>query len=216
MKKQLLKYNDLCILLYQGNISGAQRLFQEAFSRQSNFSIKDLTFSLGALNLSIYYYILSNENVSLDALCLKHRKKIDQCPCHNDALYQLGLTIIQQYGYCKEYLIEKHTNEHIKKVLRHIHQHLGEPISLDDLASYVGLAKTYLAQLFKEKTSKTIQQYIMDERLKLATQLLKQNHLSIASISELCGFNSPGYFATSFKDKFHTSPKQYQKCIRDL
>jgi AraC-like DNA-binding protein len=54
-------------------------------------------------------------------------------------------------------------------------------------------------------------EFIRNERLKMAADLLKNEKLSISEIAYNVGFNDVGYFSKCFKEIYHLSPSDYQK-----
>lgn len=86
--------------------------------------------------------------------------------------------------------------------------------SLDDICSRFFISKSYLCRIFKEVTGLTVQDYVNIHCVKKAQQLLEQNGLSIADISESLGYNSVTYFERVFKKYTETTPLKYRKKLR--
>lgn len=86
--------------------------------------------------------------------------------------------------------------------------------SLDDICSRFFISKSYLCRIFKEVTGFTIQDYVNIHCVKKAQQLLEQNDLSVADISETLGYNSVTYFERVFKKYTETTPLKYRKKLR--
>jgi len=86
--------------------------------------------------------------------------------------------------------------------------------SLDDISCRFFISKSYLCRIFKEVTGFTIQDYVNIYCVKKAQQLLEQNDLSIAEISESLGYNSVTYFERVFKKYTETTPLKYRKKLR--
>lgn len=212
MKQHFLIHNDICALIYLGNISGAKKLFRSRFcSVQEEHTSKETRFFLSSLNLGIYHYILSRKNASLESVCLDNQKLLENCDSTSNAFCDMGLKIIHSYAHCKEYFFERYENPHIRKVIHYIQTNLAEEICLETLGNFVGLSKQYLVNLFKKETGGTIHDYLAVERLKAARTLLQNSDMSVETISEACGFNTPSYFCTFFKQKVGTSPLQFRK-----
>ena len=55
----------------------------------------------------------------------------------------------------------------------------------------------------------TLKDYIKEQKLNYACKLLLERKHSIAEISAMVGFNSPSYFATSFKKHVGCLPTEY-------
>lgn len=59
-------------------------------------------------------------------------------------------------------------------------------------------------------------EYVSEYQLSQAAQLLSDHNLSIAEISEQCGFQSQSYFGKIFREKYGFSPKNYQKNLLQM
>lgn len=83
---------------------------------------------------------------------------------------------------------------------------LREPISQEDLASYVGLSRRQLQRLFQKHLSCAPSRYYLTLRLERARELLRQTGMSILEITADCGFVSTSHFSKSYKDRYGYSP----------
>jgi transcriptional regulator GlxA family with amidase domain len=83
---------------------------------------------------------------------------------------------------------------------------IKEPISQEDLASYVGLSRRQLQRLFQRYLLCAPSRYYLQLRLQRARQLLRQTSMSLVEISSLCGFVSTSHFSKSYKEYFGHSP----------
>jgi transcriptional regulator GlxA family with amidase domain len=81
-----------------------------------------------------------------------------------------------------------------------------EPISQDELASFVDLSRRQLQRLFKRYVNCTPSRYYLRIRLQRARELLRQTGLSLVEISTLTGFVSTSHFSKSYKETFAQSP----------
>lgn len=82
---------------------------------------------------------------------------------------------------------------------------------MKDIAEHVGLSGSYLASLFQKEEGISIKQYIMQERLSLATNLLKNTDESIGTISDYLAFNSQSYFTSHFRERYGMTPTEYRQ-----
>jgi len=83
---------------------------------------------------------------------------------------------------------------------------IREPISQEDLASYIGLSRRQLQRLFQRYLYCAPSRYYLHLRLQRARELLRQTSLSLVEISSLCGFVSTSHFSKSYKEYFSHSP----------
>jgi AraC family transcriptional regulator len=77
-------------------------------------------------------------------------------------------------------------------VIDYIEAHLMEDLSLSDLALEAGLSKFHFARLFKETIGLTPHKYLLNRRIKRASQFLKQGE-AIAQVAYLFGFTDQSH-----------------------
>ena len=97
-------------------------------------------------------------------------------------------------------------NPLIDKSIRFIKNNYSQPISLSDVAKFVDRSPSYLTNLFREKTGKTVLEYIIKQRMSKAEILLIETDCSIEKISEKVGYLDSRYFCRRFKERHGLSP----------
>ena len=90
-------------------------------------------------------------------------------------------------------------------------QKMDDPPSLPELAKQVGLSERKLQQGFQELFGTTVFGVLYDYRMERAKQLLETEPMTVGAIANAVGISHRGYFATAFKRKFGTTPRDYLK-----
>nr|WP_298249385.1 GlxA family transcriptional regulator [uncultured Halomonas sp.] len=88
---------------------------------------------------------------------------------------------------------------------------LEEPISLDELASYVRVSRRQLERLFQNNLSCTPSRYYLRLRLTRARQLLRQSSISIIEVAMVCGFVSTPHFSKCYREYFGIPPRNERR-----
>lgn len=88
------------------------------------------------------------------------------------------------------------------------------PITLDEVASEVGMSRTYFSKLFKRKTGFGFSDYLAGVRITEAAQLLTETDMDITSVATRCGYSDSSYFAAVFKKIKGVTPIKYRKASR--
>jgi AraC family transcriptional regulator len=96
------------------------------------------------------------------------------------------------------------------QVLDYIDTHLHQEIKLTDLASLLGMSQFHFSHQFKQATGISPYQYLLQQRIERAKQLLKRSDRSIADIALTCGFNSHSHLSKQFRQLTETTPKAYR------
>ncbi|MBS1663876.1 MAG: AraC family transcriptional regulator [Bacteroidetes bacterium] len=99
-------------------------------------------------------------------------------------------------------------------ILEYIQEHLTEKIAVDQLSRKVYLSRNIFYKWFKEQFGLTPLEYIMNERIKLARQLLTDEKKSVSQISLLCGFNDVNYFVRAFRKSEGLTPGAFRLACR--
>lgn len=93
---------------------------------------------------------------------------------------------------------------------QYINQNFQKDITLSELANLTHLDKSYLVRLFKKQYTVTPIEYLIEQRLNHARNLLANTDWSINEISDKCGYHTTSFFITQFKKHFHTTPTKYR------
>jgi len=83
-------------------------------------------------------------------------------------------------------------------------------LDVENIADHMGKSVRQLQRKIKSITDISPMDILRIYRLRQSAQLLLR-HNSIAEVSEACGFRSPNYFCTCFREYYKTTPSAYQK-----
>ena len=95
-----------------------------------------------------------------------------------------------------------------------IESNYSQKITIQDIAAFVGLDRTYLSSLFKAKYGSSLQSFLVEYRMKRATELLASPELSISDISRSVGYTDPFIFSKMFKNRITSYNVCYTKLLR--
>ena len=163
-----------------------------------------------------------NTNFKIDALESGANVFIDKPVDMDFLLKQISNLILSQNKlkelFSKRYVAEPAkiaTNsvdeEFLKKAVSFIENNFeNENYGVDDFVSDMAIGRTRLYQKLNDLTGLSIKEFILDIRLKRASQLLRETEYNIAEISTMTGFASPKYFSVCFKRHFGLSPSEFK------
>jgi AraC-like DNA-binding protein len=77
----------------------------------------------------------------------------------------------------------------------------------------IGITSTHFRRLFKQITGMSPHQFVLHQRLRKATELLRGESRLISEIAFMVGINDEFYFSKLFKKKYGISPYNYRKEI---
>jgi signal transduction histidine kinase/DNA-binding response OmpR family regulator len=81
--------------------------------------------------------------------------------------------------------------------------------SSEDFASAVGMSRMQLHRKLKSLLGVSATEFLRNERLKAAADLLKKGNGNISEIAYAVGFNDVSYFSKCFKEMFSVTPSDY-------
>ena len=96
----------------------------------------------------------------------------------------------------------------IAQTLSYINEHLGEELTVDDLARQVYTSKYHFMRRFKELTGYPVHRYITQKRLLAAAELLRSGVPAQAACGR-CGFQDYSAFHRAFRKQFGAPPKAF-------
>ncbi|GAA0269489.1 AraC family transcriptional regulator [Faecalicatena contorta] len=100
---------------------------------------------------------------------------------------------------------------YVEKAKAYISTSYSYPITVEDVASYVGISRSHLYRSFQACQQQSPKEYLSSFRVKQACLLLKETSLSIAAIAYSVGFENNLYFSKAFKKQMLVSPTEYRR-----
>lgn len=98
----------------------------------------------------------------------------------------------------------------ISKAIDYIEENYQQNITLETLAGICNYSKSYFMKVFKERTGKTSNDYLIEYRLNKALELLEYSTHPIHEIITMVGFFNVSNFNRLFKKRFGISPERYR------
>jgi transcriptional regulator GlxA family with amidase domain len=99
-----------------------------------------------------------------------------------------------------------HQSEKLVIAAELMEANIKEPITQEELATYVDLSRRQLQRLFQRYLNRTPSRHYLQIRLQRARQLLRQSSMSLIEISAATGFVSSSHFSKSYKEYYGHSP----------
>ncbi len=101
--------------------------------------------------------------------------------------------------------------EYIKNAVSYIHTNYSRKITVEEIADFIGLNRSYFGVIFKEFTGLSPQEFIIDFRMDKAKKLLMDMSMTIGDVSRSVGYDDTLNFSKLFKKVVGTSPSAYRK-----
>lgn len=122
----------------------------------------------------------------------------------------LAVHLLQTYSTCSSSVREYEgglSQQKLRQAIAYIQDRLAQEISLSAIAESLGMSRYHFCRLFKQSTGLSLHQYVIQQRVERAKQLLRQGNLSIAEIAIACGFTHQSHLNRHFKRLTGVTPK---------
>ena len=98
------------------------------------------------------------------------------------------------------------------RVMQVINDNMNDSdLSVDMIASKVGISRVHLHRKMKELTNQTPHNFIRNIRLQQAAKLLRDPRQTVTDVMFACGFTNAASFSTMFRNTFGASPREYKQ-----
>ena len=102
----------------------------------------------------------------------------------------------------------------LRETITYIDEHFLQPLTLEEVAAYVGMNPSYLSVFLKKHMRIGFHEYLTRKRLGRAIWLLNNAKHSILAIAEESGFPDAKALHAAFKKYFKITPNTYRKMLR--
>lgn len=122
----------------------------------------------------------------------------------------LGYHVLRNYANIKPVAppsTSRLTSNQMRRIKDYIESHLTENITLPQLAAYADVSTSHFGRWFKASFGEAPHQYLIQQRLKRAHQLLKQPDMTIAQAAQQVGFYDQSHLIRHFKKFYGAVPQ---------
>ena len=99
---------------------------------------------------------------------------------------------------------------YLREALNYIEQHYAEDVSVEDIASFCGLSRSYFGRIFNDVMGKTPQEFLRNYRITKACQLLKSTRMMVKDVGTAVGYPNQLHFSRAFKEVIGSSPREWR------
>ena len=171
---------------------------------------------------------MKNYTITLNTLLRKAAEQTGVHPIHIDAYSNCNVVMLESLtspqqclraqqtialGYCR--IIKEHQHQiHsplIRKVVAYLETDLSADLTLNNLASHLGVNASYLSTLFSKEMGTSLTDYVNHYRIEHAQTLLANTDVPIKDIALRCGIGDIHYFTRLFKKISGVTPKAWRE-----
>ncbi len=143
-----------------------------------------------------------------------------QTGCMSGRLYgellgtALAARLVQNYAVSKpalEFKTNGLSQSQLERVIDYMKANLTQDLSVLDLATLTGMSESHFSRSFNRSVGIAPYQYLMQQRVERAKQLLEKQSIAISTIALDCGFANQTHLTKVFRQMTGMTPKAYQK-----
>jgi AraC family transcriptional regulator len=141
-----------------------------------------------------------------------------QTGCMSGRLYgellgtALAARLVQNYAVSKpEFKANGLSQSQLKRVIDYMKANLTQDLSILDLATLTGMSESHFSRSFKRSVRIAPYQYLIQQRVERAKQLLEKKSIAVSAIALDCGFANQTHLTKVFRQMTGMTPKAYQK-----
>ncbi|MCD8018310.1 MAG: AraC family transcriptional regulator [Clostridiales bacterium] len=100
--------------------------------------------------------------------------------------------------------------DYVNRAMQYIAEKYSYPISVEDIALFTGVSRSYLYRLFRNSIRQSPKEYLLEYRIRQACHLLTRTNYPVQSIAHSVGFEDNLYFSKVFKKYMECTPSEYR------
>lgn len=144
-----------------------------------------------------------------ELICMDWKQDIEEAELHRIILDMCQPLFHLNFGSPET---RKRWHDSALEICMYIHENISNPqLSVETIAEKEGYSVNYIRSMFKTYIGISLSDYIRQERISLACNLLQNEKVPVAEIVTMCGFSNRSSFFTIFKKAMGMTPAEYRR-----
>ncbi len=147
-------------------------------------------------------------------LCHEKMYEANQLPQNKDLimtsiLYEYLFMLADKFP--KEHIsVQEKRESYVEEALKYIEINHTRHINVNEIADSLSIDRSYLFRLFKTATGVSLKNYLLDYRIRTASDLLAHTDYPVSVVARSVGYEDALYFSRLFKEKKGRTPTEYR------
>jgi AraC-like DNA-binding protein len=201
--------NNLTIGQKKETLDAVKELFANLRSRTNISSDNILQIFIQLIGTTVKYLMDNNINISD---IFGHDYNIYQSLSSKETLDDAEEWIMRFYNDILDYAnkSDKEVKDHADRVFQFIRNNLKNNIDVTAIADNAGISYSYVRKIVKDKSGKTVLDYINSIRIEEAKRLLRESNMSMIDIALQVGYNNYQSFNRFFQKYEGITPGEFR------
>lgn len=104
---------------------------------------------------------------------------------------------------------------YLKKTIQYIERNFSRKVTINEIAAYIGLDRSYLGSIFKQLLNTSLQDFLVNFRMEKSCELMRNENLSIGDIARSVGYEDPLLFTKMFRKVKGMPPREFRKNLAE-
>ncbi|HWQ05758.1 MAG TPA: response regulator, partial [Feifaniaceae bacterium] len=100
--------------------------------------------------------------------------------------------------------------KYAEQAVNYIKAHFAESIGIGDIALALSMSESHLSRVFKESMGYTLGEYLVNYRISVACELLRDGNLRVSEVASKVGYGDQRYFSVVFRRIVGMTPNDYR------
>ncbi|MBQ3135369.1 MAG: helix-turn-helix transcriptional regulator [Oscillospiraceae bacterium] len=128
-------------------------------------------------------------------------------------LILLARAVLEQQENSVSPVRESMETQLVSTIKSYIRDNLGKKLTMEELAGVTGYSTSYISRVFRQQCGTTIGRYITAKKISYAKELIRNHTYNFAQISDMLAFDTPQYFASTFKKETDMTPSEFKRSL---
>lgn len=139
-----------------------------------------------------------------------YMKKLAECKSEIEIL-QTYAEAVNKFSKTAGQYKERNNGGYVEQCKNYIGKNIRKKLTVETIAQALNVSENYLSRKFSEEEGISLKRYLLEERIRISENLLKNTDETIGTISDYLKFHSQSYFTKVFKEVNGITPAEYRK-----